>query len=299
MNEIFSVLIPSWNNLPYLKLCVESIRKNSTYRHQIIVHVNEGTDGTLDWVQSEGLDYTHSEQNVGVCLAMNMMRSKVKTDYIVFFNDDMYACPNWDEALLSEIKKLPNNHFCFSATVIQRHMKRDRPIIQADYGDSIENFKEERLLGDYSSFLVKDLHDATAPPNIIHREVWDLVGGYSVEFSPGFGSDPDLTMKLYFCGIRMMKSVGASRVYHFECKSTHRVKNACRDVLFIFKWGFSWRTARMLTWSGLPYNARNIGYFNYNRMVRWHMLRSRLKIVWYALTLRSFGPLHKFYKQKR
>ena len=55
----FSVLIPTWNNLPYLKLCVESIRQHSVFNHQIIIHVNEGTDGTLEWVEKEGLDYTY------------------------------------------------------------------------------------------------------------------------------------------------------------------------------------------------------------------------------------------------
>ena len=78
----FSIIIPTWNNLPYLKICVESIRKNSVYDHQIIIHVNEGSDGTLSWVKEQGLDYTYTEENVGVCLAVNMMRTKVKTDYI-------------------------------------------------------------------------------------------------------------------------------------------------------------------------------------------------------------------------
>lgn len=90
----FSILIPTWNNLSYLKLCVESIRRHSCMQHQIIVHVNDGSDGTLDWVKQEGLDYTHSEENVGVCLAMNMMRRLVKTPYIYFINDDMYVLPD-------------------------------------------------------------------------------------------------------------------------------------------------------------------------------------------------------------
>lgn len=54
-SPIFSILIPSWNNLPYLKCCVESIRKNSTFQHEIVVHVNEGRDGTLEWVRQQGL----------------------------------------------------------------------------------------------------------------------------------------------------------------------------------------------------------------------------------------------------
>src|ERR1700689_3877527 len=89
---VFSILIPTWNNLAYLKLCIDSIRKNSSYTHQIIVHVNEGTDGTLDWVESQnGIDYSHSKTNVGVCYALNAGRDIVSTNYIVYINDDMYV----------------------------------------------------------------------------------------------------------------------------------------------------------------------------------------------------------------
>lgn len=109
---LFSIFIPSWNNLLFLKLCIESIRKNSAYKHQIIVHVNEGSDGTLEWVKSQNLDYTFTPENVGVCIAINMMRTKVKTDYIYFVNDDMYMLPDWDVALYDEIKKLGGNNKC-------------------------------------------------------------------------------------------------------------------------------------------------------------------------------------------
>ena len=41
---MFSILIPSYNNLEYLKICIDSLNKNSKYAHQIIVHINEGSD---------------------------------------------------------------------------------------------------------------------------------------------------------------------------------------------------------------------------------------------------------------
>ena len=47
---MFSIIIPTFNNLEYLKLCVASLKKNSSYDHQIIVHVNIGNDGTLDYL---------------------------------------------------------------------------------------------------------------------------------------------------------------------------------------------------------------------------------------------------------
>ena len=53
---MFSILIPTFNNLEYLKLCIDSIKKNSKFDHQIIVHINEGTDGTLDYVKNQGLN---------------------------------------------------------------------------------------------------------------------------------------------------------------------------------------------------------------------------------------------------
>ena len=39
---MFSILIPTYNNLNYLKICLNSIKKNSKFDHQIIIHVNEG-----------------------------------------------------------------------------------------------------------------------------------------------------------------------------------------------------------------------------------------------------------------
>ena len=49
----FSILIPTWNNRPYLANCIRSIQQNSSVEHQIIVVVNEGADDTLDWLREQ------------------------------------------------------------------------------------------------------------------------------------------------------------------------------------------------------------------------------------------------------
>jgi glycosyltransferase involved in cell wall biosynthesis len=43
---MFSIIIPTYNNIEYLKICITSILKNSNFNHEIIVHINEGNDGT-------------------------------------------------------------------------------------------------------------------------------------------------------------------------------------------------------------------------------------------------------------
>jgi len=81
---LFSILIPSWNNLEMLKLCIESIRKNSSFTHQIIIHVNEGADGSLEWLKTQEFSYSLSSENVGVCYAMNAMASLARTEYLLY-----------------------------------------------------------------------------------------------------------------------------------------------------------------------------------------------------------------------
>lgn len=66
------------------------------------------------------------------------------------------------------------------------------------------------------NYKINDWMGATIPPNIVHRDIWDLVGGYSIEYSPGMYSDPDFTAKLYMCGVRFMKGLQASRIYHLK-----------------------------------------------------------------------------------
>ena len=39
---MFSIVIPSWNNLEYLKLCIESLKKHSKFEHEILVHLYVG-----------------------------------------------------------------------------------------------------------------------------------------------------------------------------------------------------------------------------------------------------------------
>jgi hypothetical protein len=57
---LFSILIPSWNNLAFLKLCVASIRKNSTYAHEIL-HLFGACDlyeeNKTDHISQELADY--------------------------------------------------------------------------------------------------------------------------------------------------------------------------------------------------------------------------------------------------
>jgi len=52
-----SIIVPTYNNLEYLEFFVYSIKKNSNYNHQIILHINDGSDGTIEFAKKTILDF--------------------------------------------------------------------------------------------------------------------------------------------------------------------------------------------------------------------------------------------------
>ena len=103
---MISIVIPTYNNLDYLKLCLKSLKQNSNFDHEIILHINDGSDGTLDFAINNNYKHTSSETNIGLCSAINKAAKLVSNKYILYSHDDMYFCPEWDRVLLDEVNKL-------------------------------------------------------------------------------------------------------------------------------------------------------------------------------------------------
>jgi len=237
MAETFDIIIPSWNNLPYLKLCVESIRKNSRSGHRIIVHVNEGKDGSAQWLEKEGIDFTRSEENIGICHAFNRALECAKSDRILYLNDDMYVLPGWDEALMCRIPGA--KQWMISATMIEAKETGNPVVIHADFGSSPEDFREAELLSSMDRLKRPDWSGSTWPPVLMPRDLLESLGAFSEEFSPGMYSDPDLAMKFWQKGTRYFRGAGDALVYHFQAKSTGRIRKNNGRVTFMKKWGIS------------------------------------------------------------
>ena len=243
----FTMIIPTWNNLKYLEFCVNSIRKNSAYEHQIVVAINEGVDGTLEWVENQGLDYIFAKQNIGICYALNACRSLIETNFVFYANDDMYFLPNWDVPILDKINEITDNQkdthkfFMISSTLIEP--SGNNPcVVVSDFGHDIETFREADLLKEQAHLSRGDWRGSTWPPNVMPLDCWDLVGGMSIEFHPGMYSDPDISRKLWVAGVRDFIGVGNSLVYHFGCKSTSRVRHNKGKKTFLMKWGITAHT---------------------------------------------------------
>ena len=233
---MYSIIIPTFNNLDYLKLCLESIKKNSKFNHEIIVHINEGADGTFDFLKKNSYKFSYSEKNEGVCVAFNQAVRLATNKYIVLGHDDMYFCPDWDRVFSDELKLInEDDDFFISGTMVQPF----KSYINLDCGKTFKDFNEKKLLNELPKINFNDFQGSHWQPSLIPLKTWNKVGGFSEEFSPGLGSDPDFNMKLWLIGVRLFKGLGKSRVYHFSSLSLRKKAWNNGAKTFLLKWGIS------------------------------------------------------------
>ena len=204
--------------------------------------MNEGTDGTLDYLKDSSIDFTFTNYNSGICEGINKASKLAKFQYFLYAHDDFYFCPNWDEILHKEINKIGHNNFYLSGTMMNNGQ------IPFDCGNDIENFNEKKFLSEYKNFNYYDFNGSTWAPTLVHRDLWNKVGGFSEEYFPGTGSDPDFNMKLWNVGVRIFKGVNDCKVYHFGSvvlrKKINIIKRNNRygssgAKIFLLKWGIS------------------------------------------------------------
>ena len=262
---MFSILIPTYNNLEYLKVCINSIRKNSKFNHQIVVHVNEGKDGTLGYIKDNNLEFTFSDQNIGMPKALNKASKLSKKDYILISHDDFYYCPGWDEELINNVNSINHKNFYLSSTMVGAGQ------VEFDAGQTIDTFDEEKLLNNLEKIKTINFQGTTKCPGLIHKDIWERVGGWSEEFSPTGGDDTDFAMKLWSINIRIFKGLGKSLAYHFGSITTRKKDKSLFTYLgsrgnkiFLKKWGFSINFfEKFYLKSGLD-NSKNLIFNNYD-----------------------------------
>ena len=237
---MFSILIPSFNNIEYLKICINSLKKNSEFNHQIIIHVNEGTDGTLEYVKNNKFEFTYSKNNIGMPKALNTSSKLAKNEYILISHDDFYYCPGWDLEFLSEVNKINHNKFYLSGTMVGAGQ------VFFNAGETYQTFNEKKLLENLETIKTHDFQGTTKCPGLIHKEIWNKLGGWSEEFSPTGGDDSDFAMKLWKLNIRIFKGLGKCLAYHFGSITTRKKDKSLFTYLgsrgnkiFLKKWGIS------------------------------------------------------------
>jgi hypothetical protein len=101
-----AVVIPSWNSLGLLPRCLDSLAAQDAEIELLVVD-NGSTDGTVAYLEREGVAHVALPANIGFAAAMNLGASRVSADAILALNADTALEPGSIGLLLDALEADP------------------------------------------------------------------------------------------------------------------------------------------------------------------------------------------------
>lgn len=245
-----SIIILSYDNLDYTKLCLASVENNTAYPNYEMIIVDNGSQKeTVTFIKEFASGHPNvklhlNEKNLGFAKANNQGFRQSDGDYIVFLNNDTIVTPGWLHRLLHHLKQHPEGGMVGPVTNdIGNEAKID--VNYSELSD-IQNFATFRAK-DYwgKSFSIKVLALYCC---MISRELFTSVGGLDERYEIGMFEDDDLSMKVRQKGLDLRCAEDVF-IHHFHGVSLNKL--AEEDYQKIFeenkrkfekKWGIKWES---------------------------------------------------------
>ena len=242
MNYPLTFCISTYNNLPYLKIAIDSARKNSYFKDApFIIHAENCTDGTNEWLEENSKTYnltliieSNNEVVKGIGGGMNICAEHVSTEYIMFLHSDFYVTKNWDKALLDIHEKYPTEKLWVNSHRVEPNMFNNpssRPgtviVPPTMFGAYFHNFDSDYFDG-WADDFIRINGDIEIPKGegvsgLVKKSVWDEVGGNDPLFAPTSWDDMDLFLRMLQHGVRFILPA-SSLVWHFGARGSHRLE---------------------------------------------------------------------------
>lgn len=243
--------IPTKNNLRYLKNSISSIIENSSTEYDIVVFVDADNDGTIDWLEENGIRYTTNETDEpkGIAYGYNRCIEMATTPIVCMFHADMYMGKGFDTGILKYLKPLS----VVSGTRIEPplHPEGLEKIVK-DFGMYPEDFKKEEFDTFVQQTITQKQNVTTKgifAPWAVYKEDITSIGMHD-EYFHSYHEDSDIFNRFILNDYTIIQSWEAY-VYHLTCRggqfqdgvdkvttdpAFHKMKNnAFRN--YVRKWG--------------------------------------------------------------
>jgi GT2 family glycosyltransferase len=219
------IIIPTYNNLKYLKVCIASVRRNTRAPYTLIV-VDSGDDDTYEWLRVQpDIVALKSPCRLHFAAATNAGIRIAKGEYLVMLNNDTIVADGWLDAMMQEATRpgigavgpFSNNDKNWrhrdSVVIKGKEIGQWTPIEDVlDILEDIEAYTHAKQVSEHEwiSFY------ATLFP----RRVVDEVGLLDDGFRSGY-EDMDYCRRIRLHGYKVIQTYDAF-VFHFVSKTIQR-----------------------------------------------------------------------------
>ena len=216
----FTFVIPSRNNLEFLKLAYESIRNLDT-KHEILVLDDASEDGTSSWIEEQNDEdlitfHNPGPERIGIVGMFDKGIELARTDIIMAFHADMVACKDLDKNILKHLDK----GVVVSATRVEPPLHPDGPEkIIRNYGIEADEFNFDAWYSGSESLKENKTTEGIFAPWCMFKEDFFKVGGHDKLFAPQSKEDSDLFNRFQLNGYKFIQPWDAL-VYHFTSRGS-------------------------------------------------------------------------------
>lgn len=219
-------VIPSRNNLEFLRLAYKSIRNLSTV-HEVLVLNDASTDGTQEWIEQQNdpdliTFHNPGPERIGIVGMFDKGIEMARTDIIMAFHADMVACKDFDKNILKHLERGK----VVSGTRVEPPLHPDGPEkILRNYGIEVDEFKFETWYEGSDKLKEDRTTEGIFAPWCMYRQDFLDAGGHDELFAPQSKEDSDLFNRFKLLGYKFTQPWDAL-VYHFTSRGSRFNKHA-------------------------------------------------------------------------
>lgn len=105
---LVSIVMLSWNAPQFTKLALESIRRHTQGRYEVIVVDNGSGSETVDWLKTlTDVRVIYNATNRGYAGGNNQALAAARGEYVVLLNNDVVVTDGWLDDLLAAFDRIP------------------------------------------------------------------------------------------------------------------------------------------------------------------------------------------------
>lgn len=214
----FSLIIPTKDRQQIINKTLLRLHNITRLDELEIIIINDSQEPVqIELEELLGYCKVVRNQGSGVASGRNYGASLAANEWLVFMDDDMWVQPDTFDRLRPLIEGKEDT--CFNINWVYPYelnvQRKDKPFLRylEKYGfDSLEGWSNDPNWQDKQPFLVEGV---TSQFFIIHRTLFEKIGGYNASFPFAGFEDHDLSKRLKKSGVPVMLDP-TNLIYHNE-----------------------------------------------------------------------------------